>query len=198
VNGTAKLILDGEDNNDITIMSVEEPSFSKQNMSGAIAYLESYLSPPPSDADKKSFDYTKFAVKDSPKEVMQRFIEDIVVNGTILSLETILLAVECLTRSNDSVKKAIFRLDEKRGTSGGKFVFKKWLSYALQIMEQRRQSTSTDALPNDEARTEEMIAAGIMEMICSFGVIKKEKQLEVLKTKFNVDWVYIVEKVSSL
>lgn len=64
-------------------------------------------------------------------------------------------------------------------------------------MEKRRKGSSPDSFRNDQAQTEEMIACSIMELICSFGtVIKKEKQLDVLKTKFNVDWIDIVEKVS--
>ena len=196
VAGTAQLILANGDNNDITIMTAEEPTFSKDNMIGAISYLESYLTPTPSGAEKKSFDYTKFGIKDSPKEVMQKFIEDVVVNGTVLSMETILLSVECIMRSRDAVKKAIFRLDEKKDTSGGKFIFKKWLSYVIQIMENKRKQQN--ALPANEARTEELIAISIMELICSYSVIKKQKQLEVLKKKFGVDWVFIVEKVRLL
>ena len=91
-------------------------------MAGAIEFLSRYLTPSPSDADKKSFDYTKFSVV-TPKAEMQKFIEEHVVNGTVLSTETMLLVIECITRSNDSVKKAMCRLDEMKKSSGIQFVF---------------------------------------------------------------------------
>ena len=190
----ASLILNGLDNSDITLMSPKEPHFSKQNMSEAIVQLAPFLSPTPSYQDKKSFDYTKYSIEESTKKVIAKFMEEIVMNGVISSFEMILLVVESIKRSGDGLKKAMFRLDEKTQSSAGKFVFMKWLSYAINRIEERQKCR--DILVAGESRVEEMIAANIMELICSFTVINKEKQLDVLKNKFGVDWVSIVQQVS--
>ena len=174
-------------------MSPNEPYFSKQNMSGAIALLAPYLSPTPSFQEKKSFDYSKYSILDNPKDNVINFVEEIIMNGVIASSELILLVVECITRSGESVKKAMFRLNEQTQLSGGKFVFIKWLSFAIDRIEQRQKAG--DVLVPGESRVEEMIVGSIMELICSFSVIKKEKQLGVLKNKFGVDWISIVQQV---
>ena len=43
--------------------------------------------------------------------------------------------------------------------------------------------------------TEEMVIEAIMTLICHYDVINTEKQLNVLISKFGVDWVSIVDKV---
>ena len=189
----ASLILNELDNSDIILMSPIEPYFSKQNMSDAIALLSPYLSPTPSFQEKKSFDYAKFSIVENPKENIAKFVDEIVMNGVIASFELILLVVESITRSSESVKKAMFRLDEQTQSSGGKFLFIKWLSFAIHRIEERQKAG--DVLVPGESRVEEMIAESIMELICSFSVIKKEKQLGVLKNKFGVDWISIVQQV---
>jgi hypothetical protein len=197
----ASLILNGMSNSDITLMSPKEPHFSKQNMSEAIAQLAPFLSPTPSRQDKKSFDYTKFSIvekgetPDETKEILFKFMEEIVMNGVISSFEMILLVVECIKRSGDALKKALFRLDAKTKSSPGKCIFIKWLSYAISRIEERQKGG--DILVAGDSRVEEMIAANIIELICSFSVIKKDKQLDVLKNKFGVDWFSIVQQVSS-
>ncbi len=177
-------------------MSPEEAAFSKPNMGRAIEYLEPFLLPPPTTADKKSFDYTKFRVIDSPKDKLQKFLDQHVFHAKVLSMETMLLVVECIMRSEDPVKKAMCRLGGE-SSSGIQIVFKKWLAYAINIIERKRKA-KPDSLKKIQAKTEELVACSIIELICSFGtVIKKEKQLNVLKSKFNVDWMDITEKVSS-
>ena len=200
LTGTAELILNGLSNDDIALMSPEESKFSKQNMAGAIVYLSGYLSPTPTAADKKSYDYTKFCVLDIPIDTMKKFISDIVFTGKFLTMEVMLLAVECIIRSSNLVQKGLCRLDivviEGSKVSGVLFIFKKWLAYAISVMAKRRQIEPLSSFSAQEMRTEEMIATSIMELICAFNVIHKEKQMNVLKSKFGVDWIHIVEKVS--
>ncbi len=189
-------ILGGENNHDIMVMSMAEPKFSKDNMSEAIQTLERFLEPTPTEADKQSFNYIKFHITEK-KDDVNKFIEDYVVSETILSHELMLLVVECILRSGNTVQKAIFRIrDVSSEISGGKFIFKKWLAYALKIMTNKRGGHVSAPLPENELRTEEMIVASIMELICGFHVIKKQKQVNTLKNKFSVDWDDIVLKVS--
>ncbi len=191
-----KEILQGENNQGITVMSMAEPKFSKANMSEAIGILSRFLEPTPTDADKQSCNYIKFQIKND-KAIMNAFVDEYVVNETILSHELMLLVVECLLRSGNDVQRAIFKIrDGSSDISGGKFIFKKWLAYALKIMTDKRGGYADTALPDDELRIEEMIVASIMELICAFRVINKQKQVGVLKRKYSVDWEDIVVKVS--
>lgn len=179
-------------------MSPEEPSFSRQNMGRAIEYLAPYLVPEPTAEDKKSFDYTKFQIIDEPGQKMTKFVEDHIMNATVLSLETMLLVIECLIRSSDKMKKAICRISKQDDKSSGvHFIFVKWHAYALAIIEKKRKNKSPDSFPADVPRTEELICSGVMELLCALGsVINKAKQLKVFLDKFKVDWVHIVAKVS--
>lgn len=204
-----------ESNSNITIMSMEEPEFSNENMIEAIDALEDYIDPTPTPDDLKceissgtGINYIKYSIK-SGKEEIKNFLEADFMNGTILSLEQMLLIVECVIRSKDSVKKAAFRFknkDDPKQGSGGKYIFTKWLAYALQIMERRRtvdnsgssngNSKSNNSLPEGIARTEELLVSAIMELICACDVIKKPKQVETLKNKFGVDWIDSAQTVS--
>ncbi len=103
---TAELILNGLDNSDITVLSPEEPFFSRQNMGRAFEYLAPYLLPEPTAEDK--IDYTKFRIMNDARKIT-KFVEDHILNATVLSLETMLLVIECLIRSSDKMKKAICR-----------------------------------------------------------------------------------------
>jgi len=153
--------------------------FSTQNMSKAIAQLAPFLSPTPSYQDKESFDYTKYSIVDDNKEIHAKFKEEIVMNGAILSFEMILLVVECIKRSSDALKKSLFCLNKKTQSSPGKFIFVKWLSYAINRIEEKQKDG--DILAAGDSQKEDMIAVSIMELICSFSVIKNKKQLELLK-----------------
>ena len=117
------------------------------------------------------------------------------MNGAISSFEMILLVVECIKRSSDVLKKSLFCLNKKTQSSPGKFIFVKWLSYAINRIEEKQKDG--DILAAGDSQIEDMIAVSIMELICSFSVIKNKKQLELLKNKFGVDWVSIVQQVSS-
>ena len=128
------------------------------------------------------------------------FMKNIVMNSNISSLEMIILVIECIKNSRDG-QKALFRLwclDEITTSSPGKFVFIKWLSYAINRIEERVERVEDEGIIGTEKLLVEMkIVANIMELICSFSVIKKNKQLDVLKNKFGVDWFFIVQQVSS-
>jgi len=168
---------------------------NNKNMSKAIAQLAPFLSPTPSYQDQKSVDYTKFKLVSS-KLTISQFMEGTIMNEAISSFEMILLVVECIKKSDDSVKKQLFVLNEKTQSSPGKIIFVKWLSSAIKRIEERQKDG--DIFVAGDSRVEEMIAVNIMELIGSFSVIKKIEQLELIKSKFGVDWVSIVLQVSSI
>jgi len=135
---------------------------------------------------------------------LYKFMSQIVMNRTIISLEMIVLIIECIKNSSKMVQKGLFRFrnnssDETTKSSPGKCIFIKWLSYAISRIEERIDRCEVEEIigPN-ELQVELMIVANIMELICSFSVIKKDKQLDVLKNKFDIDWFFIVHEVSSI
>lgn len=183
------LDVDGSDHTCLSTALPVGPIFSKQAMTEAIAHLSKFLDPTPSDSDKIPFDYSKFSVLIKSKD---EFIQDFLLKGSVTSPEMMLLVIESITRSGDAVKKSVFRFDKENKMSGGKVIFVKWLAYALNRIEERYKAG--DIPGEDEARVEEMIADSIIELIRSFTVIYKEKQLDVLANKFGVDWDVIVQK----
>jgi hypothetical protein len=165
--------------------------FKKENMVEAITQLSKFLDPKPSASDKIPFDYTRFIILNKLKD---EFVQELLLKGAVTSSEMMLLVVESITRSGEGIKRAVFRFDKENKMSGGKVIFIKWLDYVINRIDERYRAG--DIPGEHEARVEEMIAESIIELICSFTVIHKEKQLNVLTTKFGVDWVSIVQKVS--
>lgn len=188
VEGTAAKIL-GDETNHIFCMN-EKAEFDENNMKECITLLSIYLSPIKMD----KFHYTNFVVQD---EKIDDLLQSQVLNDTILSLESMLLIVSVISRSSDKVMKSLFKMrrSEDSNKSPGSLIFRYWLSYAINIMERRRHRFSKSKPKSGEVRTEELITAAIMELIVNYRVIKTSKQIDTLKTKYNVDWIDYVEKV---
>lgn len=185
---TASLILNGLSNSDITIMSPMQRQFSDQYWDEAIEELKIF------SLEQRDGKYM------IGSNHLTEFMEEIVMNSNIASLEMIILVIECIKNSCDG-QKALFRLwwlDEITMSSPGEFVFIKWLSYAINRIEERVERVEDEGIiGTDELLVEMKIVANIMELICSFSVIKKNKQLHVLKNKYRIDWFFIVQEVSS-
>ena len=190
LNGsTASLILNG--NSGITIMSEIHHYFSNEYWNDAIERL-SYISLEEWDGE--------FLISEHN---LNGIHNEIVMKGTIISLEMILLVIQCIKNSSKKVQKSLFRFrnmsDERTKSSPGKCIFIKWLSYAIHRIEDRIDRVEVDGIVDPrELQVEMMIVEEIMELICSFSVIKKDRQLDVIKHKYGVDWFFIVHQVSSI
>lgn len=195
VEGTAAVLLGGE-KNPIFVMT-ESRSFDKNVMIECISNLSDYLSPTPLEDDKSNCDFTKFSVKD---DKIDEFFGAQVLTDSIVSLESMLLIVTAISQSSDKVMKSMFKVRrvEDLETSPGKVIFVYWLCYVMNIMEKRRHRFSREKPTVGESRTEELITAAILELIAKYHVIKSSKQIDVLKNKFNVDWILLVQKVRKL
>ena len=159
-------------------------------------HISTYLSPKLTRADIDMIDYAKFSIVDDPVQLSYDFLEEFVQRRKVLSLELMLLVIESIIRSSGKVKRGVFRLDPSKGDpAAGKIIFVKWLSYAINVMEKKRNSSQKILVSNGDC-AEEMIVASVMDLICSLTeVIQKPRQIEVLKTKFGVDWNFLVDKV---
>jgi hypothetical protein len=191
------MILGDENNNDLVVPTTDTKLFSR-NMVIAMEHISKYIRPYLTKTDKDMIDYAKFHIEDDPVQEAYNFLEEFVIRRKVISLELIILVTECIIRSSAKVKRGVFRLDPSiPGPSPGKIIFVKWLSYAINAMEGKR-TLPQSVLQNNEDSVEEMAIASLMELICAMTeVIQKPKQIEVLKTKFGVDWIFIVDTVLS-
>ena len=117
------------------------------------------------------------------------FINTILSPTSVHSLEYMLICIKELTGSTKKVLKTLF----KKSAQGGRIIFIDWFNYAYLSMKQRRNKNPSSVFTGEE--TDEMIVCEIMNFISNYVVIKEAKQLEVLKTKYDVDWFTIVIKV---
>jgi len=211
---TAKVIMGDDPANDLNITSPpltqDRPQLSTlkiQNMSTSLRTLSRFFEPKATEQDMStttSVDYRKFSV---PDDRIQSFMEEVITNSDVLNLEMMLLVVEAIGRSSPKFMKAMFRNSKKENSSngqqpllGGYVVFKKWLCFVIQRLEDQFQhgrdnnSINKDVGSEEPRRIEESIASSILDLICKFSVIKDLKQIAILKSKFRVDWFTIAEK----
>lgn len=156
----------------IKVIDVSQ-TFSSENHSNAQKALSPYITP------ENGIDQSK----------VQTFIPDVLDAPTVPSLEYMLICIKELKCSSKKVLKALF----KKEGEGGRGVFVHWFNFVFSIMTGRRNGKSAAQFTGEE--TEEMVITEILHLICDFNVIKEAKQLEVLKSKFGVDWMGIVKKV---
>jgi len=204
----AREIMGDDPANDIELVSPppphdrrrHHPALTDQDMSTSLKTLSPYLQPKPTEHEistSTTVDCHRFSVQD---DRIQSFIEDVVANPNVPNLETMLLAVEAIGRSSSRFMKAMFKKSKKENPPlllGGYVVFKKWLCFLFDRLEDRFQdgeSGPTDMSGDEPQGIEEMIASSILDLICKFNVIKDLKQISLLKSKFSVDWFTIVEK----
>ena len=194
VEGSSTKILDGGMNH-IFVMT-EKPELDEGIMIESIMNLSNHLTPKPSQGIKSS-DYLKYAVDQSN---MEEFLQTYVLTSGVISLECMLLIVSAVSRSSDKAMKSLFKVRsaEDSDNTAGAIIFRFWLSYAISIMEKRRHRFSRTKPQLGEVRTEELIAAEILELIAKYHVIKTPKQILTLKNKYNVDWVNSVQKVREI
>lgn len=187
----------GDENNDLVSPTTNADMFSR-NMVIAMENLSTYLRPYLTKADKDMIDYAKFNIVDDPVQLSYDFLKEFVSTRKVISLELMILVIESISRSSGKVKRGVFRLDPSiPGPSPGKIIFVKWLSHAMNLIEESRNSSQT-VLQTNEDTVGEMVIVSVMELICAMTeVIQKPKQIEVLKTKFGVDWSFIVDTVLS-
>jgi len=171
--------------------SPDRKLFSAKGMSISIDYLSRYLEPEPSEQDKESAEYQMFSIKE---DCIQSFLDDIIANFNVLNLEMMLLVVHTIVRSGTKLMKAMFR-NKKENRSGGYIIFKIWLCFLIQKIEDRFQDGLVEDNGNDNMRMiEEIIVSNILKLICKFTVIKDIKQILILKNKFSVDWNEIAQE----
>jgi len=175
---------------EIKVLS-KSTTFSSVQMIKSIAQLSSLLVPRPIGEEG---DYKKFAILDSSSRV---FMDEIITNTQVPSLELMLIAVETLSRSGQKVMKATFQKNVELKKCAGYVIFKAWLGYVVKVMAGMRQSVSCHAMAKDHKRTDELVAISIMNLICNFSVITEGKQIDILKSKFDVDLYQLVEKTLS-
>jgi hypothetical protein len=187
----------GDENNDLVSPTTNADMFSR-NMVIAMENLSTYLRPYLTKADKDMIDYAKFNIVDDPVQLSYDFLKEFVSTRKVITLELMILVIESIIRSSGKVKRGVFRLDPSvPGPSPGKIIFVKWLSYAMNLIEESRNSSQTFPQTNKDD-VEAMVIVSVMELICAMTeVIQKPKQIEVLKTKFGVDWIFIVDTVLS-
>jgi hypothetical protein len=179
--------MDGLDKLGLTLVSKPSGSYSSSVMVQAIRHLTPYLDPKPGKELSGLFsDLVHYTIADSQTAP---FIKEVIQVFTLPSLECMLFCVNCLRRGNKAFLKQLFKPSKHDSkAAGGIIVFTTWLSVATHLMEQER------FIPNEE-RTEELLACEIIRLICDFHVIQTAKQVDILKKKFNVDWIEITNEV---
>lgn len=194
VEGTAEQILNGQKNT-IFVMT-EKTCFDQDMMSEAMSTLSEYLIPKPTEEDKKSSGLSKFSIDEKK---IEEFLQNYVLNESVISLEFMLLVVKVITQSSDKVLKAVFKIKKLDNSAvyAGTVIFTYWLSYVFSVMEKRRHRFSRSKPKLGEKRTEELVASAIFDLITNFKVIKTQKQITLLKNKYFVDWVHSVQKVNN-
>eukprot|EP00978_Attheya_sp_CCMP212_P046464 scaffold394120_cov47-Attheya_sp.AAC.1 len=179
--------MDGLETLGVTLVSKPSGSYSSSAMLEAIRHLTPYLDPKPGEELSGLFsDVVHYTIADSQTAP---FIKEVLQVSTLPSLECMLFCVNCLRRGNKAFLKQLFKPSKQDPkTAGGIIVFTTWLSVATHLMEQER------FVPNEE-RTEELLACEIVRLICDFHVIQTAKQVDILKKKFNVDWIEITNEM---
>ena len=176
-------------------MSINSPScYIPENMFSAIENMSHFLLPKPTYEDMINADYRKFSIADNS---ITSLLDDVIFSNENLRLEEMLLIVESLRTSGPNVKKAMFKAKKNNipTSVGGNIIFRSWSGHVLHIMDIHRCKMGKEKIIHHETRLEEMVSSSIMGLICDFDVIKDAKQIGILKSKFNVDWNDIVQKV---
>jgi len=168
--------------NDIFLTQQPMKEYSCKAMEAAKCVLQPYL--------VKSSKIEKYSPI-TEDNIINGLIANIILQSTILNLELMLYVIESLRISSDKVKKAFFlkKIPEKSDkvdfkVCGGKVVFCTWLDFCLIL------------LKTNKGETEEMIVVAILKLICDFSPINTKKQLQVMKDKFAVDWISIVDRIT--
>jgi len=164
----------------LKIKTAPGESLSLPNLARAKDELTPYLDP---SAQKTIF---------FPKT--KEFINNIINQESVSSLELMLICIQTLKNSQKKVLKKLFDVQDPEN-AGGRGIFLRWLDCAFRVMASKR-NTPEGIMKMKETKslqTEECVAIEIMNFIVQFKVINKVKQLHVMKDIFKVDWFVCVK-----
>lgn len=165
----------------------------------AIRFFSPYLTPVPHAEDLSSsfVDYQRYSIR--PDKIWS-FIDNILQNSSVLSLEAMLLSADCFGRGNAemSFKCLLTKKGKADVISPLQTLFVVWPDHVLQMADQTCRCNTAPGtgrmqgqqLPVDNnKRPEVMTAIAIMNLVRRFGdCIRTAEQLEELKIEFGVDW----------
>jgi len=177
----------------------------------AIRFFGPYLCPTPRDEELGCVfvNYQRYSIR---QDKLWSFVDNIIQNSSVLSLEAMLLSVDCFGRtSTDTAFKCLLARKGKTDvrTGGGEILpvrtlFVMWLDFVLRMLDQSCRSNTAPGrgrmqgqqVPVDNSkRVEVMTANAIVGLISRFlTCLKSARQLEELKTEFSVDWLDLCSK----
>jgi len=156
-----------------------------------MADLSDMINPTPSEDDRANAieSYKSFSIRGDKIASFLHHLQTL----QIPSFEYMMFICGAVGNSGKMQKKLFCFKDKKNHDdsylTGGYIIFVKWLSYAVQSIED-------DPFSSDRGRrVDAMAIASIIDLIRNCSVIKTVVQVEILITKFNVDWTDIVKKV---
>jgi len=179
------------------------PQFSTPSMVQAIRFFSPYLTPLPRDEDLSTnfVDYHRYSIR---QDKVWSFIDNILQNSSVLSLEAMLLSANCFGRDSTEMAFKCLLTKTNKGKAKADVIsplqtlFVIWPDHVLQMADQTcRCSTAPGTgrmqgqqLPVDNSkRPEVMTAVAIINLVRRFGdCIRTSEQLGELKTEFGVDW----------
>jgi len=175
------------------------PQFSSPSMVQAIRFFSPYLTPVPQDDDLSSnfVDYQRYSIR--PDKIWS-FIDNILQNSSVLSLEAMLLSADCFGRGSAemSFKCLLTKKGKEDAISPLQTLFVVWPDHVLQMADQTCRCTTAPGTGRMQGQTitvdnskrpEVMTAVAIMNLVRRFGdCIRTAEQLEELKFEFGVDW----------
>ena len=188
------MFLTREDNHDIEFDTAASTIFSPARLSRSMADVSDMINPTPSEDHRANAleSYNSFAVRNDKIVSFLHQIQTLQVP----SFEYMMFICGAVGNSAKMQKKLFCIKDKKKDDdsylTGGYIIFVKWLSYAVQSIE------DDPILSARGRRVDAMAIAGIIDLIRNCSVIKTVGQIEILMNKFNVDWFDIVEKVRTI
>ena len=187
------------------------PQFSAASMVQAIRFFGPYLTPMPRDEELGGgfVNYQRYSIR---QDKLWSFVNNIIQNSSVLSLEAMLLSVDCFGRTSTGMafRCLLTRRARTDGRTGGdeilpvRTLFVMWLDFVLRMLDQSCRSNTAPGrgrmqgqqVPVDNSkRVEVMTANAIVSLISRFLVcLKSARHLEELKTEFSVDWLDLCNK----